>query len=254
MKALELVAQLSGLLALIQGVEFLFMRKAWSDRGVWAWPTLAKELSPLALFLNEKSFLLLNVIRLIIACGAILWPNFWSVGALLIIHVLTVVRWLGSFNGGSDYMNSLVLLFTWIGLLFPASMGAVCLWYITLQLCFSYFKAGWIKFKNRKWRRGEAIPQFVLSPIYSQDRVLAWIFKSRPLAFALSWMTIIFELLFPVALLDTRIATLFMAIGFVFHLGNAYVFGLNRFVFAWASAYPALYWCAGHSDMFLPVH
>jgi hypothetical protein len=32
-----------------------------------------------------------------------------------------------------------------------------------------------------------------------------------------------------------------MAAGLVFHAGNAYVFGLNRFFFAWLAAYPAIY-------------
>ena len=35
------------------------------------------------------------------------------------------------------------------------------------------------------------------------------------------------------------------AIGF--HLVNFYAFGLNRFLFAWAAAYPALYFCSGLS-------
>ena len=29
-----------------------------------------------------------------------------------------------------------------------------------------------------------------------------------------------------------------------FHLANVYAFGLNRFLFAWLAAYPALYYCS----------
>ncbi len=244
MKALELVAQLLGFFALIQGVEFLLLRRAWSDRGVWSWAALAGELSPLAWLMRERAFLVLNVVRLFVAATVIARPEAWSVGVLLLLHVLTVVRWLGSFNGGSDYMNSLLLLFTFLGLLIPGELGAVCLWYIALQLCYSYFKAGFIKIKNRNWRSGQALPKFVLTPMYADAPWLTWIFRKRRLACLVSWFTILFEVLFPLALLDSRVALAFMAVAFVFHLGNAYVFGLNRFVFAWISAYPALYWCA----------
>jgi hypothetical protein len=245
MKALEQITQLLGLLSLIHGFEFLSLSRVWSDRGVWRWQNLSKEITPaFAIFLSQNSFYYLNIIRIATAVGAILVPNPWCLGILFFIHVLTVMRWLGSFNGGSDYMSSLLFLFTFIGVLFTDSMGAVCLWYITLQLCLSYFKAGWIKLIKPKWRRGEAISSFVLSPIYAQNRLMSLVFKSKPLAFIVSWSVMLFELLFPLALLDRRFALGFIAVGILFHLGNAFVFGLNRFVFAWLAAYPALYWCA----------
>jgi hypothetical protein len=37
---------------------------------------------------------------------------------------------------------------------------------------------------------------------------------------------------------------LLLGLGLCFHLGAWLVFGLNRFVFVWAAAYPALLWCS----------
>jgi len=35
-----------------------------------------------------------------------------------------------------------------------------------------------------------------------------------------------------------------LAIGAAFHLANAFAFGLNRFLWAWLAAYPALWFWA----------
>lgn len=245
MNPLLQITQFLGLLALIQGGELLVMSRTWSERGVWRWNSLAPEIgSGFRLLLGASPFTLLNSVRIAAAFIAVVNPNVIVLGVLLVAHVLTMIRWLGSYNGGSDYMASLLLLFTFIGLLFPDSMATVCLWYITFQLCLSYFKAGLVKIRKEKWRRGEAISKFVLSPIYERDPLTSRIFESKSLSLVISWVTMIFELTFPLALLDQRIAIAYMSVAVIFHLGNAYVFGLNRFVFAWIAAYPALYWCA----------
>lgn len=245
MTALEQIAQLLGLLSLIQGVEFLSIRRSWTAQGVWPWKVLSKELTPtLGFLLNDRGFYCINVARIFMALTVILIPNVWCVFLLFLIHILTVIRWLGSFNGGSDYMTSILFLFTTVGFIFPDDMGAVCLWYITFQLCLSYCKAGWIKIKNPKWRNGEALSEFVLSPIYASHSTLSRIFQQRQLSLMAAWSVMIFEISFPLALLDIRLTIGYLGIGFMFHLGNAYVFGLNRFVFAWAAAYPAFFWAA----------
>lgn len=246
MKPLELITQLLGILSLIQGIEYLQLNRAWSERGVWRSSTLSRELGPwLACSLNQKSFYVFNIIRLIAALIAIGVPNVFSIGVLFIIHALTMIRSLGSFNGGSDSMTSILLLATLLGLLFPRSLASICLWYMALQLCISYFKAGWVKIKNSNWRRGEALSYFVESESYEQSRAISRIFNSPLKTLLISWVIIIFELSFPIAFLNQHIAMGFIAIGILFHLGNAYIFGLNRFLYAWLAAYPALYWCAG---------
>lgn len=63
----------------------------------------------------------------------------------------------------------------------------------------------------------------------------------RGLAFFASWTIILFEVTFPAAILNAHLSLVYMASGLAFHAGNAYVFGLNRFFFAWLAAYPAIY-------------
>jgi hypothetical protein len=55
---------------------------------------------------------------------------------------------------------------------------------------------------------------------------------------------IAFETTFPLAFIDPWLSLALIGIGLCFHVANAIVFGLNRFLFAWASAYPALLFCS----------
>lgn len=245
MIAIDLITRLLGVLAVIQAFEYLWVRRVWADSGIWTWAALSHEISSLRFFLNERGFLVLNIVRWMAGVSALSIPSVWSLALLLVIHVFTMIRWLGNYNGGSDSMTSLLLLFTFLAAVWPERLGPICLWYITVQLCFSYFKAGWYKIRRVSWRSGKAVSQFVAAPMYSESPLLNRFLGVRWLGFIAAWVVILFELLFPIAMINQDLALVFMVMGFVFHLGNGYVFGLNRFVWAWAAAYPALYWCAG---------
>ena len=65
----------------------------------------------------------------------------------------------------------------------------------------------------------------------------------RHVALAASWLVITLECGFPAALVAPELAIALLTIAGTFHVGNALVLGLNRFVWAWLAAYPALlYW------------
>ena len=57
-----------------------------------------------------------------------------------------------------------------------------------------------------------------------------------------SWAVMLFEVLFPLSILN--VTTLFAALGvaIMFHIANACLFGLNRFVWFWIAAYPSILW------------
>ena len=67
------------------------------------------------------------------------------------------------------------------------------------------------------------------------------------LARTISWTFTVWEGLFPLALLDVRLAALFCVVASVFHFLVFRHFGLNRFFWAWMTTYPAILWCAGQS-------
>ena len=233
-------------LALIQAWEFLRLWRSISNDGVWRWPELQSSglfPSTLSIFLSSRAFVILNLIRIPVSIFVFNTPNPIALTALLVMHVLTLLRWLGTFNGGSDYMNLLLLWATTLGFL-SDHLGKIAIWYMALNLCLSYFKAGFYKVRNHHWRNGNALSEFLGSPMYARSSLVD-LSGRRPLLNRFgSWFVIAFELSFPIALIHTHLAMGYLIMGLGFHLLNAYFFGLNRFLFAWLSAYPALLHCA----------
>lgn len=242
--ALEYSARLLGLFALIQTYEFHRLKFPLSQ--VWRWQDLEDELGrPFRPVLSEKGFFLLNLFRGLVAIDAMIHPHAGSIFILFGLHILTLLRWRGTFNGGSDYMGLMLLGFTGLGLLLQGTMAKVCLYYMAFQLCLSYFKAGFVKLKSSEWRTGRALRDFISSPIYERKPRIENLTSGNLLGLAACWAVMLYELTFPIAVVNHRLALVYIICGCGFHLVNAYVFGLNRFFFAWITAYPTLLYVAG---------
>jgi hypothetical protein len=111
-----------------------------------------------------------------------------------------------------------------------------------VQLTLSYFMAGITKLRHADWRGGDALASFVGE--YGAPGWLTRALHGRARLAASSWGVLGFECGFPLAWSGPRACALLLCAGLCFHLGAWLLFGLNRFVFAWAAAYPALYWCS----------
>lgn len=162
---------------------------------------------------------------------------------LVVTSFVLIQRFHGPYNGGSDTMSMLVLLGVWLSYLAPSRMWQeIALGYVVLQLVWSYFQAGVVKLVNPEWRSGKALYEVFALTAYPVSESVRGLAKKRQLLLSASWCVIVAELLFPLAFLSQT--TLIMALvcaGF-FHLANAILFGLNRFVLAWLSAYPLVLW------------
>jgi hypothetical protein len=257
--ALLLSERLLAVAIFFQTLEFLLIQKSWSEQGIWRWSTLRQDhisfpksvLWFFDLTLSSKGFLVLLLLRLA-ACISVwtLPPHPVVIGILFFSTWLISIRWRGTFNGGSDSMTAIVTLSLWIGRSFSDTPWIVraSLGYIAVQLTASYLIAGWVKLKNPLWRNGTALPVFFNTPGY--DSPPEWLRKllDRPTMTTLAaWSIILFECAFPLAWLSPETCIGILGIAFVFHLMNFWIFGLNRFVFAWLAAYPALYfWSQRH--------
>lgn len=163
--------------------------------------------------------------------------------ALLVSAVVLIRRYRGPCNGGSDTMTMLVLLCLCLSHLAPSRYWQeIALGYLAVQLMLSYFQSGWVKVVNPQWRNGTALQQvFALSAYPVSERVRLWAQRPRVL-WIMSWAIIIFELLFPLALLNQTALIIALLIAALFHLANACLFGLNRFFWIWPAAYPVIIW------------
>ena len=140
-------------------------------------------------------------------------------------------------------MTLLVLGASWVARVSgPNSRAATgALAYVALQLCLSYFIAGMVKLKQRDWRSGRALLDFAVADYYDVPVRFQNLLRSRGLSWVASWGVLAFECLFPLALLNPKICLGFIGAGVMFQGLNVYVFGLNRFLWTWGAAYPALY-------------
>jgi len=177
-----------------------------------------------------------------------------SIIVLWISQLLWMIRWRGALNGGSDLMtlsllNGLVLgeacsLVLWLAGMKPSSIGdQVSLWFIVIQSLSSYVVSGAVKLQDAAWRNGRALIHFldnaVHGPLKSDSP-----FRRQHVAMLVSWSFIVWECAMPLLLLHPTLAKLACLTAFCFHgLVFAY-FGLNRFLWAWSSCFPALIFAA----------
>ncbi len=253
-ETLRRIEQLTALALLIQSVELLTVRHAMSGAGVWNWSLLRAEYSALPTpitslldkLLGYPQIVMLVIVQLLGAVLLTLSPHPLLNCLLTASALLICVRWRGTFNGGSDYMTLLLLLVVTVARLAPDNpqVQLGCLWYIALQLCASYFIAGVVKVRRPRWRDGSALPALFALPQYRASWLSQKLLRHPILSFALSWTILVFELAFPLALLNQQSSFTFLTVAFLFHLTNAAVLGLNRFLWIWPAAYPALYFCS----------
>ncbi len=180
------------------------------------------------------------ILSVLVLFGA--WSE-WACLALMIHALFILKRFQGPYNGGSDRMSLLILACLCMVHFAPSfQWKEYAFGYLSIQLILSYVVSGWVKITNRDWRRGQALQdvfQFSAYPACEGFRSLA---HHKTLLYVMSWAVMLFELLFPLALLTQPLLIIGLVIATIFHLANAFLFGLNRFFWIWLAAYPAIIW------------
>jgi hypothetical protein len=251
--ALAAVTWIIAAAVLLQTIELWVVRGAMADDGVWSWSALRR---PGPARLGDRLFDARGVattlaLRGVAATIVPLLPTGPARAASLLVlcvtTVLVAVRWRGSFNGGSDAMTLHVLAAATVHALVPDSdtVARASAWYVAIVAVHSYALAGLAKVVHAPWRDGTALAAFVATAVHLPPPTLVHALARRSFARAAAWTVIAIELAAPVALLDPRACVGFAAVAAAFHIANAWVFGLSRFVLPWLATFPALYACAG---------
>ena len=215
-------------------------------RPAWLQPLLDSLLAPKV----YQGLLLLRLALALSLMAGVLRGPAGLVGALVLMAMalLLLFRWRGAFNGGSDFMTLVgltgLLIAQAISALGDAAFGwRAGLWYVALQSLTSYFVSGWVKLLRPEWRNGRALPVFLDTGVYGPIATHSP-FRTPAIARTVAWGFTVWEGLFPLALLDVRLAVFFCASGVLFHFLVFWYFGLNRFFWAWLATYPAVLYCA----------
>lgn len=219
----------------IQTVEFLKMNKFFPKYNPWF--SSAKEL------LQFKVVLWFRLILSMSLSYSMNSPLYFQavLMTLFTMHLWTLVKMGGSFNGGSDDITTQ----TFLGLIICSVFNPVAgLWYLSLQLIYSYFAAGWIKIKNPEWRSGEALVYFLNAPQFALTPRLDLKNWNPKIIQLLCAGILTFELSSPLTLLFPSWTMTFLGLAGSFHFLNFLFFGLNRFFWGWITLYPALLYCS----------
>jgi len=230
-------------LAVVQStLELLVVRRAFADDGTWRWASLSREMPLLAPLLRYRPFVALLIMRLIAALLLLAGMRGAVAPILWITSLLVNVRFRGTTNGGSDMMVMVVLAGLAVAHLFPDSILVVhaAVLYVAAQTFMSYFIAGIAKLGSAAWRDGSAMAAFLRTPHFAVPARLVALLDSAPRRRTASCGVIGFECAAPLALLQPLACATYTLVAFAFHVGNAWAFGLNRFVLAWGAAWPAL--------------
>lgn len=167
----------------------------------------------------------------------------WACVGLLGTALVLLHRFDGPYNGGSDRMSLLVLIcLTGAHAAPTVALAELAMGYLALQLIWSYVMSGLVKLANPLWRTGQALVDvFRFSAYPVSEGLRGWADHPRVM-WVSGWAVMLFEAAFPLALVHPHALWLALAGAAAFHLVNGCVFGLNRFFWAWLSAYPSILW------------
>jgi hypothetical protein len=250
--ALSLVVRIGSIGVAISALESLARRADLGPAGVLDGAvqlTRARWLLRFAFLASPAVALALTWARLV-AAGAVIvgGANFEvaRVGVIVIAVATLLLRFrtpLGIHASGTMVMVTFTAAA--LGLLAGTrlSMG-FALGFIAAQACLAYFVAGASKVREPSWRAGRAIP-LISSTLTWGNRSQALMLRSHHrLALALCWATMVGECAFPLVLaVPFPVTVLLLSVTAAFHVLTAIEMGLNSFVWAFGSTYPAIIFC-----------
>lgn len=187
---------------------------------------------------------LLFLVRFILAILLIIgFHTQWVMFLLCVLALEIVHRFQGPYNGGADRMSILITCcLSLVYFLDQQHWKEIAFGYLALQLTLSYFISGFVKVVNPEWRNGQAIVDVFHFSVYPASESLRGWAKWPKLLFVMGWGIMLFELLFPLALVNQQTLFFALLIAASFHLANVFLLGLNRFFWIWISAYPSIIW------------
>jgi hypothetical protein len=167
-------------------------------------------------------------------------------GGLFFASLIILYIYQAPFNGGSDRLSLLMQFCLCIVTITPSQQWAELFFaYLGAQVILSYFIAGWVKIKNPDWRSGQALIDVFSFSTYPISQSIRRLAHYPSMLFYASWIVILLELIFPFAFINQMILATILFITAIFHLANAFLFGLNRFFWIWIATYPCLFWLQG---------
>jgi hypothetical protein len=150
----------------------------------------------------------------------------------LMFRSITHRMWLAS-NGGVQLMENMLLLIVFMGAVGPSVIRSSAFWIARLQLLLVYAVTAAHKFTGSAWLDGSAFSAVARDP----DFHLAWLSQSPLLCTALTFGTLGFMTLFPLAVWWSPARRIFLVIGVLFHLATGLFMDIPQMGLAFVVCY-----------------
>lgn len=241
---------------LLINIEFFTQKKLYSSEGLLNWQILKYHRNSyhnsftrsITSFILKKKIAYFNFLSICVC--TLLLSGFINSSlvisllkaSLLIILFLIYFRSPYGQDGADQAIMILLIASLFISAFNKPHITKLILWFLTMQICLSYFTAGYFKLISKDWRNGEHLKGILFTEIYGNVH-MALNFNKTTFKI-LSIVVIGFEVLFPLILImPNSYVIIFLAIGFTFHIANAFIMGLNTFLLSFSAFYPAVLYC-----------
>lgn len=241
--------------AIISTLELLSLRTHFAPGREFAWtlvrrrPARGESFRSLLDAPFDRGFTGLLVMRLAAVVALVLAPRASallnvSFAIVLVTTLLLSMRFEWG-KDGSDQMSAVVLIAMYIGF-GPISDGFLqnaSLIFISAQTCLAYGVAGIAKLVSPTWRSGTALAFILDTSTYGSATAAVALRRHDGVGRLLTRSVIAAEVAFGlglVFLLPAPLAWTLLAWGVAFHVATAVLMGLNTFLWAFVSTYPAI--------------
>jgi hypothetical protein len=260
-QTLSLTARLAALTILISTLEYLANTRLLRDEGLMNWPigrlrfmtlSVGRPAAILNALLRYPNVIFLLALQASLSAVVVAGPTAWTLSpsVLLGIYALLFLIEVRSRYGhdGADQLAGFVMLGVGVSGLVPTPLSrAACLLFFSFQACLAYATAGWTKFPMPGWRDGSYLSALMTARIYGMPPLGRYLTRRPEFAKVASRAVLAWECIFPLVLvLPAPAAFAMLGMGIVFHVMNAFVMGLNCFVWSFLAVYPPLVWTIQH--------
>jgi len=247
---------------LISAFEWLSMHKHFAAGGLFSWEirrmgTHSTSFEKLAQWLfSYPNVLILFFIQITATITIFISStNHILIGSCcLIIALSSILLNFRATEGisGADKMTRLIMIIGSISFFrstpLVTSAGLI---FISLQLILAYCTAGWVRLFVPTWRNGTDLALVLRQHTYSNKFVWSLTKNNKLLLKFVALFILFFECSFLICpLLSSTLFYIYLGCGILFHLSNAFIMGLNSFVWSFLSTYPALIWLHYYITLF----
>lgn len=235
---------------LIMTVEDVSTRKLYLRENLFSWDVLSSRplfaKSSLNIFFdlifNGRVWFAIQIaVCVALLCSLVGFQLCVALTIVSVYLVLFVSRNVYGFDGSDQVFQIVFFSLTASYILQTPNTNIFFVCFIALQAVFAYFFSGLNKLKGKLWREGTAFNLIISTKSFGNKSLHAFLLTKPLFSKSLNWFTVIFQLLFPLALmLNIKMFLLYLVIGVAFHLGIAYFMGLNTFLWAFCSTYPCI--------------